>query len=90
MLSAAFDDNLQQLSREKKRTKAIDGTKSVLDRIIESIEKTIDKAGRSASNIKGLGIGEPKMPRLVLDVGRPVAEQFVQELPSQGFRLHHG
>lgn len=59
MLSATFDDDFNLLSREKKRTKAIDGTKSVLDRIVENIEKSIEKADLSKSTLKGLGIGVP-------------------------------
>lgn len=59
MLSAGFDDELKMLGREKKRTKANEGTKAVVDRIIDGIEKTIDKSEKSNSDLSGIGIGVP-------------------------------
>lgn len=59
MLTAAYDENFEQLSREKKRTKAIEGTKAVIERIIDNIEKVIQKSGRRQQQLAGIGIGVP-------------------------------
>lgn len=59
MLSAAFDSELKMLGREKKRTKAHEGHKSVIDRVIESIEKSIDKIELPSKSLKGIGMGVP-------------------------------
>ena len=59
MLSAAFDSQLSLLSREKKRTKANEGDKAVIERIINSIEEVLEKSELTESSLSGIGIGVP-------------------------------
>lgn len=59
MLAAAFDESLELISRKKDRTKALEGTEAVIDRIIEAIGKVIEKSGRDKAALKGIGIGVP-------------------------------
>ena len=57
MLSAAYDSEMKQLGREKKRTRASEGADAIVDRIIDSISKTIDKSDRGQGDLLGIGIG---------------------------------
>lgn len=59
MLASSFNSQWEQLSREKRKTRAAEGTEAVKERIIETLEKVIRKSGKRVENIKGIGIGVP-------------------------------
>lgn len=59
MLSAAYDSEMKQLGREKKRTRASEGADAIVERIIDAISKTIDKSERGQGDLLGIGIGVP-------------------------------
>jgi glucokinase len=59
MLSVAFDNNLKALGREKKKTKAHEGAKAGLERIIETITESLKQSDLSPSDISGIGMACP-------------------------------
>lgn len=59
MLSAAYDSEMNQLAREKKRTRASEGADAIVERIIDAIAKTIEKSEREQGDLLGIGIGVP-------------------------------
>ncbi len=59
MLACGFDGALNPMERVKKRTKGADGSDTVIQRIIDTIQKTIDQSGKKTSDLRGIGIGVP-------------------------------
>ncbi len=47
------------IAKEKKKTKAEEGTKAVIERIVKTIDEAISLAGKKRSDIGGVGIGAP-------------------------------
>ncbi len=59
MLSSVFDHELKPMERERKRTKGHEGSEFVVNRIIETIKKSLQKSEKEKSDIQGIGIGVP-------------------------------
>ena len=78
MLGAVFDDDLQQLSRERKKTRAHEGVDSSINRIKKLMHSVIDEAGMHLGQIRGIGVGVPGP--LDLDAG------IVREAPNLGWK----
>lgn len=53
------DEHFKPLVRKKKKTKGTEGAKSGLERIVSIIEKSVEEAGGTPSDIMGIGIGCP-------------------------------
>lgn len=78
MLAVAYDAAFEPLGRKRKRTLAHGGLKAGAERIAETIEDALDKAGVSRSQLAGIGIGAPGP----LDLDRGV----ILEAPNFGWR----
>ncbi len=59
MLAIVYDDNFEELSRERKKTKGFEGEEAGLDRIKNTIRKAMDEANVDDEDIAGIGIGCP-------------------------------
>ncbi|MAT16824.1 MAG: transcriptional regulator [Planctomyces sp.] len=59
MLCKSYTDKLKEVSSRRKKTKSRKSEKSLVDRIIETIEDTLKEAGKSKSDIAGIGLGCP-------------------------------
>ena len=59
MLAAAYDENYSQLSREKKRTKALEGAEVVVERVLDTIRKVKSSCGREETELVGIGMAVP-------------------------------
>lgn len=59
ILAAAFDDNLERISRTKTAARADEGAEAVVDRIAAAANEAVGKAGLEWSRIKGVGVGAP-------------------------------
>ena len=57
MLSTVFDADLKVIGRRRKRTKANEGTESGLERIAQTIRKSLDEAKVDLKNLAGIGVG---------------------------------
>jgi glucokinase len=77
MMSCVFDDNLQVIGREKRKTKAQAGAEAGLKRIIETIDRSLADAGISRKQITGIGMSSPGP----LDLNKGV----ILDLPNLGW-----
>jgi glucokinase len=59
MLCSVYDDEFKVIHQKRRKTKGQDGVASGMDRIVETIKETIDKAALKPEQISGLGIGCP-------------------------------
>ena len=59
MLAAAFDSKFEVLAKRRRKTKGFEGAKAGLDRIIETIQQTLEEAKLDAASLGGIGIGCP-------------------------------
>lgn len=59
MLSIVFDDQFNKVGRARKKTKGRDGMEAGLKRINDVIQASLDDAGVTQEQIRGLGIGCP-------------------------------
>src|SRR5688572_33019715 len=59
MLAAAFDPEFELLARRRRKTKGFEGAKAGLERIIETIQQTLEEAAVDPANLSGIGIGCP-------------------------------
>lgn len=59
MLSCAYDNEFSVLGRERKKTKGHVGAEAGVERIIETIEATLDDGKLKANQLLGIGIGCP-------------------------------
>ena len=59
MLALAFDEKFKEIGRSRRKTKASEGMKAGLCRIVETIEETLTEAKVSKESIAGIGIGVP-------------------------------
>lgn len=78
MLAVVFDDDFNLLTRKRRKTKAQDGVKGGLRRMIELIELALVEAGLTAGDVAGIGVGCPGP--LDLDKG------IVLEMPNLGWK----
>jgi len=78
MLAAVFDDEFRILIRKRRKTRAQEGAKGGLRRMIGLIEAALEDAGVAASELAGIGVGCPGP--LDLDKG------IVLEMPNLGWK----
>jgi len=78
MLGAAFDDDLNPLSRERKKTKAHEGLEAGIERLTRLIHSVIESANLSKKDVCGIGVGVPGP--LDLDAG------LIREAPNLGWK----
>jgi glucokinase len=78
MLAVVFDARLRPVARARKRTRAHDGAKGGVQRMIGVIQEALSQAGVSADLLAGIGVGCPGP--LDLDKG------IVLEMPNIGWK----
>ena len=59
MLSVVFDQDLNPVSRARRKTKGFEGKEAGLDRICSTIRESLKKAEISEEQIAGIGVGCP-------------------------------
>jgi glucokinase len=59
MLAAAYDSEFETLARRRRKTKGFEGAKAGVERIVETIQQTLEEAQVDAANLGGIGIGCP-------------------------------
>ena len=59
MLSTVYDGQFQSLGSKRKKTKAHEGDKAGLDRMVETIDRSVDEAGIRRCDLSGIGVGCP-------------------------------
>jgi len=59
MLSVVFDENYKPLGRKRRKTKALNGLESGVDRLLQTIQDSLDDAKIEAKQLEGIGIGCP-------------------------------
>lgn len=78
MLAAVYDAEYRQVGRARKKTKAAEGRKAGLARIVRTIEAALADAGVEDKDLAGIGVGSPGP----LDLNRGV----ILETPNLGWR----
>jgi len=78
MLAVVFDENFKILVRKRRKTRAQEGAKGGLFRMIGLIQVALEEAGLSADDLAGIGVGCPGP--LDLDKG------IVIEMPNLGWK----
>ncbi|MFH0920551.1 MAG: ROK family protein [Fibrobacterota bacterium] len=78
ILSTVYDKNFRVLGKARKKTKAHEGTRSVVERIYKAVDEALEEGGVSRRSLKGLGVGCPG----------PVdpAKGIVREAPNLGWK----
>jgi glucokinase len=59
ILSVAFDKNFDEVSRRRRKTKGHEGAKAGVERIIETIQQTLQEGALVPEQLAGIGIGCP-------------------------------
>lgn len=59
MLAVIYDDHYREIGRKRRRTRAQQGEKVVLKRLLDTIADAAEKAGITPDQINGIGIGCP-------------------------------
>ncbi len=59
MSAVVIDENFRILSEEKQKTKAREGIEKGFEKIVDTLDKAIKKAGVPVSSLGGIGIGFP-------------------------------
>ncbi|MCA9072669.1 MAG: ROK family protein, partial [Planctomycetaceae bacterium] len=59
MLCSIYDERYERIAEKRRKTKGFDGVEKGLERIIDTIEQTLEKAELKPEQISGLGIGCP-------------------------------
>jgi glucokinase len=59
MMAAVFDRDFKSVASAKTKTKGVEGTEEVLERIRGTIAEALQEAGLEASSVAGIGIGCP-------------------------------
>lgn len=59
MLVVLYDDDLKPLGRRRRKTRGSEGAESGMDRVISTIERTLEENDVSLSRLAGIGIGCP-------------------------------
>ena len=78
MMAVVFDADFHTLASKKTKTKALNGAKDVLDRIVEITREALDEAHVKAQRLRGIGVGCPGP----LDLDRGV----IIEAPNLGWK----
>lgn len=78
MLCSIYDEAFELIAQKRRKTKGQGGVGSGLERIVETIQSTLDKADLKPEQISGLGIGCPGP--LDLDAG------VMMEAPNLGWK----
>ena len=78
MMATVFDAGFKVVGSHRAKTKGNEGTKEVLDRIIETIEKALDDARIKAQRLGAIGVGCPGP----LDLDRGI----ILEAPNLGWK----
>jgi len=78
MLAAVLDGGLSVVGRERRKTKAQEGTKAGVQRIVETIQAALDAAKIDVGEVAGIGVGCPGP--LDLDQG------VLSETPNLGWK----
>lgn len=78
MLTVVFDPDFQVVVRKRRKTRAQEGAKSGIRRMIGLIESALDEAGISPEDVAGIGVGCPGP----LDLDRGI----VLEMPNLGWK----
>lgn len=61
MMAVVYNDSFKEVSRERKKTKAQDGSKAVLARIVQTMNEALRSAGILRSQLAGIGVGYPAL-----------------------------
>ncbi len=77
MMAAVFDAGFKVLASHKTKTRAHDGAKAVLDRVIDTIGEALAEAGVKKDELGGIGVGCPGP----LDLDRGI----ILEAPNLGW-----
>jgi glucokinase len=59
MLSTLYNAEFDEVSRRRRKTKGSEGAKAGIERIVETINQTLEEGGVAASQLAGIGIGCP-------------------------------
>lgn len=59
MLAEVYDSEFEPLARRRRKTKGFEGAKAGIERIIETIQQTLEEAQVDAKALGGIGIGCP-------------------------------
>jgi glucokinase len=59
MLSIAFDERMKMVARRRKKSAGVEGVNASLDRITQTIERTLEEALATPDQLLGIGIGCP-------------------------------
>ena len=59
MMAAVFDADFKEKGRERKKTKAREGVKAGMERVIKTIEEALLSAGITKDQLGGIGVGCP-------------------------------
>ncbi len=78
MLSILYNEDFEPIARERRKTRGHEGVESGLNRICETIDRTLDKADVSADQLIGIGVGCPGT--LNLDAG------VIMDAPNLGWK----
>jgi len=59
MLAEVYDSEFEPLARRRRKTKGFEGAKAGIERIVETIQQTLEEAQVDADKLGGIGIGCP-------------------------------
>lgn len=59
MLAEVYDSEFEPLARRRRKTKGFEGAKAGIERIVETIQQTLEEAQVDAKSLGGIGIGCP-------------------------------
>jgi glucokinase len=59
MMAAVFDGDFKEKGRERKKTKAREGVKAGMERIVKTVEEALVNAGIAKEQLGGIGVGCP-------------------------------
>lgn len=59
MLAEVYDAEFEPLARRRRKTKGFEGAKAGIERIVETIQQSLEEAGVDAKCLGGIGIGCP-------------------------------
>ena len=78
MLSVLYNEDFEPIARERRKTRGHEGSEFGLNRICETIERTLDKAEVTPDQLIGIGVGCPGT--LDLDAG------VIMDAPNLGWK----
>lgn len=59
MLASVYDGDFQCLGFKRKKTKGYEGENAGIERMVDTIDRSLEEAGRSRSDLSGIGVGCP-------------------------------